>query len=322
MAEKACIKLSLNVDDKDEEQQQLTSLYFTQNEDERYQSKRSLRANIDRSLRSNADDSVVQADLSTQMTYELDSDAFGNPNYDGYYCSINNFDDQEEPADHDTPRMTTLSLPKLESDEIDGTISTQLDVELHWVDEDGESYVYSSCNWNKECVFIQPTRCGAAKLSIEQFQSETIAEEQVTKVLRQTWEQRDDENRVVYSFTFVVPFKKIDVGISWGIDEGDQLDLTQCKFDVNVRYDPPGEETLPETVAPSEMGTSAKYESDAAIPLNSSLLNNNEDTTTNGEEELNKDNSCISIDDANTLDDHSMPNAVYVRTVSVDDTNL
>jgi len=314
IAEKVSIKMSLS-SDGNEDDQQLSILYFTQNEDEKHQSKRSLRVN--RSDKSNVEGGDSSADLCSKIKYELDADIFGNPNYDGYECSINDMFDEHEPTG--PARVTTLRLPQLTSDEIDGTISQQLSIELCWVDDDEDEVgpyrpsTGTPTPWNQDIMvqkdhcgdFIQPQRCGYAKLSIEQFQSEGIAKkEQVMKVLRQTWEYK--EENVIYTFTFAVPFKVMY--ISWDICDGDELDFTQSMFDVSIRYDVP-EDTEPDaTIDPSV----SVIESDcAAIPLNNSPISGNATKMTTEKD-----------DDANTLDDHSMPNAVYVRTVSGDDTLL
>ena len=110
LAEKASVKLSLangSTDEDEEHNKHLSTLFFMQNEESKQTNKRSA------------------PELTTKLIYELDSDAFGNPNYDGYSCSINNFDDVET-----TPRMITVALPKLRSDEIDGSISKELGVDL------------------------------------------------------------------------------------------------------------------------------------------------------------------------------------------------
>eukprot|EP00571_Detonula_confervacea_P008500 CAMPEP_0172314452 /NCGR_PEP_ID=MMETSP1058-20130122/22572_1 /TAXON_ID=83371 /ORGANISM="Detonula confervacea, Strain CCMP 353" /LENGTH=512 /DNA_ID=CAMNT_0013028327 /DNA_START=42 /DNA_END=1580 /DNA_ORIENTATION=- len=142
-----------------------------------------------------------------------------------------------------------------------------------------------------------------------------MAKETVMKVLRQTWEYQDEN--IVYQITCVVPFKKIY--ISWEIDDGDELDLTQCQLDVQVRYDPPEPEveddpgtvmteSVPETM--TEASETCKLQSDAAILMVTSTVNN--DHVENDENDDDDD------DDDNSLDDHSMPNAVYVKTMSID----
>jgi len=317
IAEKVSIKMSLSSDGDDDDDQQLSTLYFTQNEDEKHQSKRSLRAN--HSDKSNMEGEDSSADPCSKIKYELDADVFGNPNYDGYECSINDMFDEHEPTG--PARVTTLRLPKLQMqrDEIDGTISQQLSIELCWVDDDEDEVgpyrpsTGTPTPWNQDIMvqkdhagdFIQPQRCGYAKLSIEQFQSEGITKkETVMKVLRQTWEYK--EENVIYTFTFAVPFKVMY--ISWDICDGDELDFTQSMFEVSIRYDVP-EDTEPEaTIDPSV----SIIESDcAAIPLKSSPISGDATKMTTEKD-----------DDVNTLDDHSMPNAVYVRTVSGDDTLL
>jgi hypothetical protein len=227
----------------------LSTLYFMQSKDEKNQSKRTL--------------SIGEPDNSTTtVTYELDSDIFGNPNYDGYNCSfskfdsISNYDDDQNASTNSVKppppptRITTVSLPKLESDEINGAITSKLNVELNWVDDDGSSYDAtvdeSSAKDDESRLYIHPKRSGPAILSIESFQSKTITKETVRKVLRQTWEYEDEEENVVYGFTFAVPFKKLY--ISWEIDQGDELDLTLCLFEVHVRYEPPNSEVEPETL--------------------------------------------------------------------------
>jgi len=245
IAEKVSIKMSLS-SDGNEDNQQLSTLYFTQNEDEKHQSKRSLRFNSDKS---NVEGGDSSADLCSEIKYELDADVFGNPNYDGYECSFCDLSDEHEPTG--PARVTTLRLPMLDhSDEIDGTISQQLSIELCWVDEDEDEVgpyrpsTGTPTPWNQDIMvqkehggdFIQPRRCGHAKLSIEQFQSVGITKkEQVMKVLRQTWEYK--EENVIYTFTFAVPFKVMY--ISWDICDGDELDFTQSMFDVSIRYDVP-----------------------------------------------------------------------------------
>jgi len=314
IAEKASIKISLS-SDGDGDDQQLSTLYFTQNEDEKHQSKRSLRVNRDKS---NVEGEDSSADLCSKIKYELDADVYGNANYDGYECSINDMFDEHEPTG--PARVTTLRLPKLEkSDEIDGSISQQLSIELCWVDDDEDEVgpyrpsTGTPSPWNQDIMvqkdhcgdFIQPQRCGYAKLSIEQFQSEGVTKkEQVMKVLRQTWEYK--EENVIYTFTFAVPFKVMY--ISWDICDGDELDFTKSMLDVSIRYDVP-EDIEPEaTIEPSV----SIIESDcAAIPQNNSPVSGNAIKMTTEKD-----------DDVNTLDDHSMPNAVYVRTVSGDDTLL
>ena len=124
-----------------------------------------------------------------------------------------------------------MALPKLKSDEIGGTISRQLDIQLHWLDEDASPPAPGSCP-RSQCPGgerIQPESTGPAMLSSEPFKSDTIAKEMVMKVLRHNWEFTDVKNNVTCEFTFEVPFKKCY--ISWEINKGNELDLTQSQLD-------------------------------------------------------------------------------------------
>lgn len=286
LAVKALVKLSL-ANDIDDKKKHLSKLYFTQNQDDRH--------------RSNKDNS----EYTTKVAYELDSDAFGNPNYDGYHCSINNFDDTD--SHHDTPRTTAVALPQIDSDDVDGTISKKLNVEFCWLDEDGESFSSSTSNYSG---YIHPERLGPAMLSIEQFKSETITTETVMKVLRQTWKHYDEVTNITYEITCVVPFKKIY--ISWEIDAGDELDLTQCQLEVQVRRDPL-EEQVEETVGETVSSELVPGRSDAAVCIRMAT------STVNNEHTVHKNYDDNDVhDDDNSLDAHSMPNAVYVKTMSTD----
>ncbi|KAL3776053.1 hypothetical protein ACHAW5_002789 [Stephanodiscus triporus] len=249
LAEKALVKISLlgscmsdgGNDDDIDGFKSLSTLFFMQNEDEKNQSKRIPKQSLYVNQTPDERDNLT----TTCVAYELDSDVFGNPNYDGYNCSFSKFDDinnyNRDLATTFTvmpppvsPRVTTVSLPKLESDEINGAITPKLNVEMSWVDDDGSSYDdESSAKDDGTRSYIHPKRRGPAVLSIESFQSETITKDTVRKVLRQIWEYEDEEENVVYDFAFAVPFKK--EFISWEIDEGDELDLPLCSFEVNSK---------------------------------------------------------------------------------------
>ncbi|KAL3812153.1 hypothetical protein ACHAXA_001860 [Cyclostephanos tholiformis] len=257
----SCISNADNDDDADmciktERTILLSTLYFTQSEDGNNHSKRTVQQSH------NGNNPIDERDNSntTKVVYELDSDVFGNPNYDGYNCSFSQFDNINNDEDHvdastnpvkppqPQPRITTVSLPALESDEINGAITPNLYVKLNWVDDDDDpdhDTTVGECSARNDAghMYIHPERRGPAILSIESFQSKTITKETVRKVLRQTWEYVDEKENLVYDFTFSVPFKKLY--ISWEIAKGDELDLSLCLFEVNVRYDPPNSEAEP-----------------------------------------------------------------------------
>ena len=124
--------------------------------------------------------------------------------------------EKESGVNFSSTQKQAISLPKLESDE-DGVVSRMLDVDLRLSGE------YS---------YPRPVCTGPAMLSIEPFQSNTISNDTVRKVLRQSWSY--EENNLVHKFTFKVPFEK--EYISWQIDEGDELDMTQAQLEANVEY--------------------------------------------------------------------------------------
>ena len=137
-------------------------------------------------------------------------------------------------------------------------------------------------------------------MSIEAFQSTSVNKDTVRKVLRQTWACR--ENDIVFEFTFIVPFKKMY--ISWEIDEGDELDLTQCKLAAAIKYDQPLQEPEAPSQPPetSKLGSSNKLTSDAALANSSG----NDVVNENGHED--------SLDMMNG----SMPNIIQItNTMSV-----
>ncbi|KAL7542630.1 hypothetical protein ACHAXR_011942 [Thalassiosira sp. AJA248-18] len=302
LAQKAAVKLNLVASSgRSSENEHLSSLYFMQSEENSMSISKLQHQQKQQQEDENSDE---KNNLITKVLYELDSDAFGNPNYDGYFCSVTNFDDGQDVP----PRTTHVALPKLTSDEIDGSISTVLEVDLQLGVDDDESSP-SNCS---VVDGILPRRMGPAMLSIEPFRSLTINKDTVMKVLRQTWEYKAEEENVTYKFTFVVPFKKIY--ISWEIDEGDELDLMQCQLEVTVEYDPPQEEEeapeepkKPVEEEVDEMGEPEKanvnLDSDHAIPVISTV---NEVVHEDGEED--------------SLDVDSMPGEVYVKTLSIDST--
>ena len=279
---------------RSKENEQLASLQFMLNEECNPKSSRNREVFM----------CPYEQNMSTKVLYELDSDAFGNPNYDGYACSVNNLEDnQDKPA-----RTTFVSLPKLDSDEIDGTISEKLEVDMVWVDDEEDS-----CTSHD----ITPEPVGPAKLSIEPFQSTDINKDTVMKVLRQTWEYEAEDN-ITYVFSFVAPFKKIY--ISWVIDEGDELDLTQCQFDVTVRYEPPYYEAEQDANAgetkESAIGTSLG--GSQANTLQTNKLAAASDRTMPYASTVNQ---VIYEDGAeDSLDHDCMPGEVYVKTMSIDST--
>lgn len=191
LADKVSVKLSLSASSgRSSENEKLASLYFLRSEE------------------GNLTKKPTPDDLTAGMTYELDSDAFGNPNYDGYACSVSNFDDNQDSP----PRVTSVPLPKLDTGEIDGAIDERLRVAIRWVDEDGDDGSSSDGSNDSSNMPLRPA--GPAMLSIEPFGSTAINKDTLMKVLRQTWEYEDGDG-VTYEFVFVVPFKKIY--ISWEI---------------------------------------------------------------------------------------------------------
>eukprot|EP00804_Cyclotella_cryptica_P009447 CCRYP_017780-RB/>CCRYP_017780-RB protein AED:0.01 eAED:0.01 QI:1656/1/1/1/0.5/0.33/3/381/893 len=150
------------------------------------------------------DDSPI--DLSLEICYELDAQAFGNPNYSGHFSSNGIICNHKY-----SPRKTSVEIPiDLDVDE-DGRIATDLVAELQWVDR-----------FNT----ISPEHFSST-LTLEPFPFEGNA---VKKVMNQMW--RYEQNGLYHEFTFSCPFKS-DL-LSWEIVEGDQLDLTECRFDVFI----------------------------------------------------------------------------------------
>lgn len=282
LAEKASVKLSIgggsdgSNDDSGGagEDRVLCTLFFMQDEDS-LPAKRS-------------------AESSARIVYELDSDAFGNPNYDGYACSINNFA-SEDMGHGDTQRIKTVALPRLSSDEIDGAISKELQVDLEWTDEDGD---YSCRSFGTGVGSIPLERSGPAMLSIEQFKSNLIQKETVMKVLRQSWEY--EEESLFYKLTFVVPFKKMY--ISWEIAEGDELDLAQCQLEVTIQYNPRKKEV--EDPELEEMSIQEQEETSTPDTI--------ADTTPEEKKEESSIMNAVNESDDMTPD-NSMPDAVFLQ---------
>ncbi|KAL9190598.1 hypothetical protein ACHAXT_000304 [Thalassiosira profunda] len=223
-----------------------------------------------------SDDGAFPVDSAVRVGYELDSDAYGNPNYDGYACSMIDLEDGP-------PRTPSVALPKLDSDEIDGTITQRLQVDLRWVDDDDDD---EDDDGESEASSLCPRRAGPAMLSIEPFRTATISKETVMKVLRQTWEYQEDG--VLYRLAFVVPFKKLY--ISWEIDEGDELDLTQCQLMAAVRLAVPRVEPPFHTAGQGEA---------AAAGASAHVTDHSRSGSAN---------------------EGAIPNAVYAKKVSVDST--
>ena len=220
---------------------------------------------------------TVKTESGATVSYELDADAYGNPNHDCYRSSLIDIEEVGEAA------ITSVALPELESDDNDGTVSKELEIDFQWLDDDGCSYA------SVDSRVVYPTRSGPAVLSIEAFQSNAVNKDTVRKVLRQKWECKD--NGVLYEFTFVVPFQKRYM--SWVIDEGDELDLAHSHLEVTIKYDTSQElfmpltTKVPETTMPPE-----KLASDAASLELSGLEDNSEDE----------------------IDVDPMPNEIYVKT--------
>jgi hypothetical protein len=147
------------------------------------------------------DDSPV--DLSLEILYELDSSAFGNPNYSGHFSS-----NYVNGGHRYSPRKTTVAFPiDVEVDE-DGRICTDLIAELQWIGRPNPA--------NLDHV--------SSTLSIEPFPYE---DSPVKKVMNQIW--RYTFNGIDHEFQFSVPFKS--ESLSLDIYEGDEIDLTECRFD-------------------------------------------------------------------------------------------
>ncbi|KAL7553950.1 hypothetical protein ACHAWF_017307 [Thalassiosira exigua] len=281
LAEKASVELTvIATSGRSSENRRLSKLYFMQSEEGNLQARQC-------SVASSA--AQDPSDAPTKIFYELDSDAHGNPNYDGYLCSFTETNEEDDGPS----RQVSVELPKLESDEINGAISQQLEVDFRWVDEDEDS---SPDIHGGPC---SPQRSGPAMLSIEPFRSTTISKETVMKVLRQTWEYELDG--VLHKLTLVVPFKKIY--ISWEIDEGDELDLTQSQLEVTLRCD----DLLEAGQSEPTMGLSG-LDTDAANPVTNTVR---EDVV-----EYERDDD---VTDGFT-ENGSMPNAVFVKAISIEST--
>lgn len=302
LADKVSVKLSLSASSgRSSENEKLASLYFLRSEE------------------GNLTKKPTPDDLTAGMTYELDSDAFGNPNYDGYACSVSNFDDNQDSP----PRVTSVPLPKLDTGEIDGAIDERLRVAIRWVDEDGDDESSSDGSNDSSNMPLRPA--GPAMLSIEPFGSTAINKDTLMKVLRQTWEYEDGDG-VTYEFVFVVPFKKIY--ISWEIDNGDELDLTQCRLEATVTYDPPEpeseEDDEPESEEAGQAAETVEPISEEGTPMNESHTNKLGFASDHALPAAATVNDVKYEDgEADTLDDQSsMPGEVYVRTTSIDHTTL
>jgi len=204
LAEKVVVKLSVEVDGRDE-REYLSATFF------KWLDKNSSLSEIkeaekvkrmEKFLRN--DDSPI--DLSLEISYELDAQAFGNPNYSGHFASNGIICNHKY-----SPRKTSIEIPMdLEVDE-DGRISTNLVAELQWVDR-----------FNT----ISPEHFSST-LTLEPFPFEGNP---VKKVMNQMW--RYEQHGLYHEFTFSCPFES-DF-LSWEIAEGDVLDLTECRFDVFI----------------------------------------------------------------------------------------
>jgi len=169
------------------------------------------------------DDSVVE--LGLQVVYDLDPDAFGNPNYEGFF-SNSGLEGQNISC-----RKTSIMLPeKLEmSDE--GIISRRLNVDLKLSNERNTGYLLCSDH---------------VAISLEPFPTN---DDPVEKVLRAVWNLEEDG--IMHEFTFSVPFiNTTNRTPFWGVNEGEVLDLTQAQFDayvdqIEVEEDEPKEEIPP-----------------------------------------------------------------------------
>jgi hypothetical protein len=161
------------------------------------------------------DDSPL--DLSCEIAFELDSSAFGNPNYSGHFSS------NELSSSHKcSPRKMSVAMPiDLDMDE-DGRISTDLIAELQWI---GRSNAVAPEHFS-------------STLTLEPYPYE---HSRVKKVLNQMW--RFEHVGLYHEITFSCPFKSN--AMSWEIVEGDELDLTECRFDVFIDQ--------PEQQTPTEM---------------------------------------------------------------------
>ncbi|EJK45414.1 hypothetical protein THAOC_35972 [Thalassiosira oceanica] len=158
------------------------------------------------------DNSRVKEHLST-VSFNLPDKEFVHQNESTVAYELV---EKESGVNFSSTQKQAISLPKLESDE-DGVVSRMLDVDLRLSGE------YS---------YPRPVCTGPAMLSIEAFQSNTISNDTVRKVLRQSWSY--EENNLVHKFTFKVPFEK--EYISWQIDEGDELDMTQAQLEANIEH--------------------------------------------------------------------------------------
>lgn len=204
LAEKVVVKLSVQVDGRDE-REYLSATFF------KWPNKNSSLSEIkeaekvkrmEKFLRN--DDSPI--DLSLEISYELDAQAFGNPNYSGHFSSNGVICNHKY-----SPRKTSVEIPMdLDVDE-DGRISTDLVAELQWVDR-----------FNT----ISPEHFSST-LTLEPFPFEGDA---VKKVMNQMW--RYEQHGLYHEFTFSCPFKSDP--LCWEIAEGDVLDLTECRFDVFI----------------------------------------------------------------------------------------
>lgn len=162
------------------------------------------------------DDSTV--DLSLEIPYDLDASAFGNPNYTGNFSSHLSGLPQKY-----SPRKTTVAFPRYVKVDEDGRICTDLIAELQWIGQP------SPVSLNHV----------SSHLTIEPYPYE---DSPVRKILNQLW--RYKVNSIYHEFQFSVPFKGDSRTL--GIYDGDEIDLTECRFDAFLEQaDPESQVKMP-----------------------------------------------------------------------------
>lgn len=209
LPQKCCVKLSIQ-DGSMRKREYLAAIFFEWEDKQNDMAKIRENEHSTKMEKFLMNDNSSPVDLSLEIAYSLDPFAFGNPNYSGHLSSALG-------ASHKySPRKTSVTFPvNIEIDD-GGKICTDFVAELQWIGLQNPA--------NLEHV--------SSELTIQPYPYEDSST--VRKCMNQLW--RHKYRGIIHEFQFSVPFKS--QSLTMEMNEADELDLTNSRFDVYLDIDP------------------------------------------------------------------------------------
>ena len=207
LPQKVCVKLSIQ-DGSIQKREYLAAIFFEWKDKQNEMAKIRENEHSAKMEKFLMNDVSSPVDLSLEIAYSLDPFAFGNPNYSGHHSSALG-------ASHKySPRKTSATFPVNVEVQDNGIVCTDFVADLQWIGLQNPSSL--------EHV--------SSELTIQPYPYEDSS---VRKCMNQLW--RYKHRGIIHEFQFSVPFKR--TSLTMEINELDELDLTDSRFDVYLDID-------------------------------------------------------------------------------------